>query len=54
MLKSAVVDTSVLVSAFLFPESISGRVVLPDVGIADGRGEEFEKALGCNFSHLVA
>lgn len=27
MPKSAVVDTSVLVSAFLFPESIPGRVV---------------------------
>ena len=27
MLRSAIVDTSVLVSAFLFPDSVSGRVV---------------------------
>jgi uncharacterized protein len=34
MPKSAVIDTSVLVSAFLFPESIPGRVVaLADQGV---------------------
>jgi len=27
MLRSAIVDTSVLVSAFLFPDSVPGRVV---------------------------
>jgi predicted nucleic acid-binding protein len=34
MRKSAVVDTSVLVSAFLFPEGVPGRVVtLADRGV---------------------